>query len=131
MNDSKVNAILKSPMRAEQVGALSATQTFIWRSIQKLKTDPSQLLFDAIVSVASMLIFTYLFGGAIGGSPKEYVQFLLPGILLMTVLPMTAYTGAGLCNDIATGVFDRFRTLGFWQPAAVVGALLGDILRYF
>ncbi|HEX3045165.1 MAG TPA: ABC transporter permease, partial [Bacillota bacterium] len=47
------------------------------------------------------------------------------------VLPMTAYTGAGLCNDIATGVFDRFRTLGFWQPAAVVGALLGDILRYF
>lgn len=109
---------------------MSASMTFVWRSIQKIKSNPSQLIFDAVVAVVSMLLFTYLFGGAIEGSPREYLQFLLPGMLFMTVLPMTAYAGSTLCNDIAKGIYDRFRTLGFWQPAAVLGTLFSDIIRY-
>ena len=110
--------------------AVSSTMTFLWRSMLKVKSAPGQMIFDSIVAMISMLIFTFLFGGAIGGSPREYVQFLLPGMLYMTVLPMTVYAGAALCKDISTGVYDRFRTIGFWQPSPVLGTLIGDIVKY-
>jgi len=110
--------------------ALNSTATFLWRSMLKIKTAPGQMVFDTIVAVVSMLIFTFLFGGAISGSPIVYLQFLLPGMLFMTVLPMTVYAGSALCKDISTGVYDRFRTIGFWQPSPVLGTLIGDILKY-
>lgn len=110
--------------------AFSSTHTFLWRSMLKIKSAPGQMIFDSIVSIVSMLLFTFLFGGAIDGSPKEYVQFLLPGMLYMTVLPMTAYAGTALSKDMTSGVYDRFRTLGFWQPAPIVGTLIGDIAKY-
>ena len=109
---------------------LSSTATFLWRSMLKLKSAPEQMIFDSVVAIASMLSFTFMFGGAINGSPKEYVQFLLPGMLYMTVLPMTVYAGAALSKDISTGVYDRFRTIGFWQPSPVLGVLMGDIVKY-
>jgi ABC-2 type transport system permease protein len=76
------------------------------------------------------LMFTMLFGGALAGSPREYIQFLLPGILVQTIIFITVYTGVGLNTDISKGLFDRFRSLPIWQPAPIVGALLGDVLRY-
>lgn len=118
------NTITKKPT------ALSSTITFLWRSMLKIRTAPGQMIFDSIVAIVSMLLFTFLFGGAIDGSPTEYVQFLLPGMLFMTVLPMTVYSGAALSKDITGGVYDRFRTIGFWQPAPVLGMLIGDIVKY-
>jgi len=109
---------------------VSSTATFLWRSMLKIKSSPGQMVFDSAVAIVSMLLFTFMFGGAIGGSPREYVQFLLPGMLLMTVLPMTVYAGAALSKDISTGVYDRFRALGFWQPSPVLGALICDVLKY-
>lgn len=117
-------------IKLHKTNLISASMIFVWRSVQKIKSNPSQLIFDAIVAVVSMLLFTYLFGGAIEGSPQEYLQFLLPGMFFMTVLPMTAYAGSTLCNDISKGIYDRFRTLGFWQPAAVLGILFSDVIRY-
>jgi ABC-2 type transport system permease protein len=76
------------------------------------------------------LLFTYLFGGALAGSTSEYVQYLLPGILVITVVMITMYTGLNLNADITKGMFDRIRSLPAWRPAALVGALLGDALRY-
>lgn len=118
------NVSIKKP------SAFSFTCAFLWRSMLKIKSAPGQMIFDSVVAIISMLLFTFLFGGAIEGSPKEYVQFLLPGMLYMTVLPMTVYAGVALNKDITSGVYDRLRTLGFWQPAPVVGALLGDIVKY-
>jgi ABC-2 type transport system permease protein len=76
------------------------------------------------------LMFTFLFGGALAGSPREYIQYLLPGILVQAIVFITVYTGVGLNTDISKGLFDRFRSLPIWQPAPIVGALLGDVLRY-
>lgn len=75
-------------------------------------------------------MFTYLFGGALAGSPGDYLQFVLPGILVMTVMLITIYTGVGINNDIKKGVFDRFRSLPIWSPAMIMGALLADSVRY-
>jgi ABC-2 type transport system permease protein len=96
----------------------------------KIKHVPEQLFDVTAFPIMFTLIFTYLFGGALAGSTGEYLQFLLPGILVQTVVFITIYTGLGLNTDIAKGVFDRFRSLPIWRPAALVGALLGDAARY-
>ncbi|MGE0868399.1 MAG: ABC transporter permease, partial [Kofleriaceae bacterium] len=76
------------------------------------------------------LLFTYIFGGALKESPENYIQFLLPGILVQTIVFITVYTGVGLNSDIQKGLFDRFRSLPMWQSAPILGALVGDLFRY-
>ncbi|HEX2165977.1 MAG TPA: ABC transporter permease [Longimicrobiales bacterium] len=113
-----------------QPSALSASITLGWRALLKIKHVPFQLFDVTIFPLMMTLMFTYLFGGALAGSPREYIQFLLPGILVQAVVFITVYTGVGLNSDISKGLFDRFRSLPIWQPAPIVGALLGDVLRY-
>ena len=96
----------------------------------KIKHVPEQLFDVTAFPIMFTLIFTYLFGGALAGSTNEYLHYLLPGILVQTVVFITIYTGLGLNTDITKGVFDRFRSLPIWRPAALVGALLGDLARY-
>ncbi|GAB7020883.1 ABC transporter permease [Halostagnicola bangensis] len=110
--------------------ALSASITFGWRALLKIKHVPEQLLDVTAIPIMFLLMFTYLFGGALAGSTSVYLQELLPGILAMSVIFITIYTGITLNDDIDEGVFDRFRTLPVWQPSVIVGALLGDAVRY-
>jgi ABC-2 type transport system permease protein len=116
--------------RPSRPGALSASLTLGWRSLLKIKYVPEQLFDVTAFPIIFLLMFTYLFGGAISGSTGEYLDFVLPGILVMTVSMITMYTGIDLNKDIDKGIFDRFRTLPFWRPAALIGALLVDALRY-
>jgi ABC-2 type transport system permease protein len=116
--------------RPSPVSALSASLTFGWRALLKIKHVPEQLFDVTMFPVMFLLLFTYLFGGALAGSTADYLQFVLPGILVMTVTMITMYTGMALKTDITKGVFDRFRSLPIWQPAVMVGALLGDTVRY-
>jgi ABC-2 type transport system permease protein len=110
--------------------AASTSLTFAWRSVLKVKHVPEQLGDVLAIPIIFTLMFTYLFGGALAGSTSAYLRFLLPGTLVMTVLLLTMYTGIGLNTDIATGVFDRYRSLPIWRPAPIIGALIGDIGRY-
>src|SRR5690554_6370763 len=120
-------AVADRPSRAS---ALSTTLTFAHRALLKIKHVPEQLFDVTISPVIFTLMFTYLFGGAIAGDTRTYLQFLLPGIVVQTVLIVTVYTGFTLNTDITKGVFDRFRSLPVWRPAPIVGALLGDTVRY-
>jgi ABC-2 type transport system permease protein len=116
--------------RPDPPGALSASAAFGWRALLKIKHVPEQL-FDVIaIPVVFTLMFTYLFGGALAGSSGRYLQFILPGTLVMAVLLVTMYAGVGLNADVSRGVSDRFRSLPIWRPAPIVGALLGDVARY-
>jgi ABC-2 type transport system permease protein len=76
------------------------------------------------------LMFTYLFGGALAGSPGQYLPFLLPGTLVMAVLLVSMYAGISLNTDVAKGITGRFRSLPIWRPAPIAGAVLGDLARY-
>lgn len=110
---------------------LTSIRIFMWRTWQHTKHNGFGLVMDAVLSpVLLLLIFSYLFGGAMAGSTGAYIQFLLPGILILTVVPMTVYSGTTICSDITKGVYNRFRTLPFWQPASVIGSILTDGLRY-
>lgn len=126
----RLRAALDTRARPPAPSPLSASVTFGWRAIRKIRHVPEQLFDVTAFPVMITLVFTYLLGGALAGSPRQYVQYLLPGILLQTVVMITMYTGIALHKDITKGVFDRFRTLPIWRPAAIVGALLGDALRY-
>ncbi|MGW5734703.1 MULTISPECIES: ABC transporter permease [Streptomyces] len=116
--------------RPPRPNALSASLTFGWRAMLKIKHVPEQLFDVTAFPIMMVLMYTYLFGGALAGSPGEYIQYLLPGILVMSVVMITMYTGVSVNTDIEKGVFDRFRTLPIWRPSVMVGYLLGDALRY-
>jgi ABC-2 type transport system permease protein len=117
--------------RPPRASALSSTLTFGWRGMLKVKHVPEQLLDVTITPVMFVLMFTYLFGGAVAGSTGEYLDYILPGILVMSVLFTTVYSGIALNTDLTKGVVDRIRSLPVWRPAPLVGALLGDTVRYF
>ncbi|QDY77935.1 ABC transporter permease [Streptomyces qinzhouensis] len=123
-------ALLVGQERPQRPSAISASVTFGWRAMLKIKHVPEQLFDVTAFPIMMVLMYTYLFGGALAGSTQEYIQFLLPGILTMSIVMITMYTGVAVNTDISKGVFDRFRTLPIWRPAPMVGYLLGDLIRY-
>ena len=121
---------LASTPRPPRASALTATLAFGWRGMLKVKHVPEQLLDVTITPVMFVVMFTYLFGGAVAGSTRDYLQYILPGVLVMSVLFTTVYSGIALNTDLTKGVVDRFRSLPVWRPAPLVGALVGDSVRY-
>ena len=130
VGDATLRNALASTPRPPRAGAVRAALTFGWRGMLKVKHVPEQLLDVTITPVMFVLLFTYLFGGAIAGSTTRYLHYILPGILVMSVLFTTVYSGVTLNTDLTRGVVDRFRSLPIWRPAPLVGALLGDSVRY-
>ncbi len=128
--DPALRAALAARPTPSRPSAVADTLTFGWRALLKIKHTPEQL-FDVVVTpIMFTVLFTYMFGGAIAGSTEAYLQFLLPGILVQTVTFTTIYTGFTLNTDLSKGVFDRFRSMPLWPPAPLVGAMVGDTIRY-
>jgi ABC-2 type transport system permease protein len=125
-----VQKAISTTARPTRASALSSALTFGWRGMLKVKHVPEQLLDVTITPVMFVVMFTYIFGGAIAGSTGAYLDYILPGILVMSVLFTTVYSGVALNTDLTKGVVDRFRTLPIWRPSPLVGALLGDSVRY-
>lgn len=125
-----IGRALASGERPSRPGPVAAAFTFGWRGMLKIKHVPEQLIDVTLTPVMFVLMFTYMFGGAIAGSTDAYLQFLLPGIMVMSVLFTTVYSGVALNTDMTKGVVDRFRSLPIPRPAPLVGAVLGDSLRY-
>jgi ABC-2 type transport system permease protein len=121
---------LSAGPRPPRPSGLAAALTFGWRGMLKIKHVPEQLIDVTLTPVLFTVMFTYMFGGAIAGSTSEYLHFILPGVLVMSVLFTTVYSGVALNTDITRGVVDRFRSLPIWRPAPLVGAVLGDSVRY-
>ncbi|WP_415947414.1 ABC transporter permease [Streptomyces sp. KLOTTS4A1] len=122
--------LLIATERPPRPGPWSTSLAFGWRAVLKIKHVPEQLFDVTAFPIMMVVMYTYLFGGALAGSPSAYIQQLLPGIMVMSVVMITMYTGVAVNTDIEKGVFDRFRTLPIWRPAPMVGYLLGDALRY-
>jgi oleandomycin transport system permease protein len=100
------------------------------RSLIKTARTPEALIDVTLQPALFLVIFVYIFGGAISGSTHAYLQFLLPGILAQTIATGAIAIGVNLNTDIAKGVFDRFRSLPIPRSAPLLGAVLGDVVRY-
>jgi ABC-2 type transport system permease protein len=129
-DEAAIRKALATTERPPPASAASAALSFGWRGMLKVKHVPEQLLDVTITPVLFVLMFTYLFGGAVAGSTSEYLDYILPGLLVMSVLFNTVYSGVAVNTDLTKGVVDRFRTLPIWRPAPLLGALLGDSVRY-
>ncbi|HEX8803754.1 MAG TPA: ABC transporter permease [Acidimicrobiales bacterium] len=128
--EATLRSALSTRARPPEPSPLAASLAFGWRAMLKIKHVPMQLFDVTAFPIMFVLLFTYLFGGALAGSPSRYLQALLPGILVMTVTMITMYTGMAINTDIHKGIFDRFRSLPIWRPAVLVGMLLADAVRY-
>jgi oleandomycin transport system permease protein len=100
------------------------------RSVTKIKRNPEQLIDVTLQPIIFTVLFVYLFGGAIAGNQHDYLQFVLPALMVQTVLFASLSIGVNLNTDIQKGVFDRFRSLPIPRSAPLVGAVLGDIVRF-
>ena len=110
--------------------ALSNALVFGWRAVLKFKHVPEQMFDLVMTPIMFTLLFTFVFGGALAGSPGTYLQVFLPGILVQTVVFNAVYSGMGLSTDLGKGLFDRFRSLPIWPLAPFAGLMVGDVLRH-
>ena len=104
--------------------------TIARRDLIRTARLPEQLAFSVIMGIFFLLLFYYVFGGVIAaGAGVDYIQFLLPGVLVITVVNGAQQTGTGLALDLSTGVVDRFRSLPMSQLAVIAGRTVADTLR--
>jgi ABC-2 type transport system permease protein len=128
--DASLLAVLSAGDRPNRPSAVSAALTFGWRGLLKIKHVPEQLFDVTLTPILFTLMFTFIWGGAVEGSTGEYLQYLLPGILMVTVVFTTVYSGVTMNTDLTKGVVDRFRSLPIPRSAPLVGPLLADSARY-
>lgn len=100
------------------------------RWLLRLRRTPEALMDVIAQPVLFLLMFTFLFGGAIAGSPAHYAQFLVPGILVQTVVVATVSLGVGVSSDLRGGFFDRLRSLPISRAAPLLAAAAADTVRY-
>jgi oleandomycin transport system permease protein len=101
-----------------------------WRTLLRIRRTPEQLLDVTLQPPIFIVLFVYVFGGAIAGTTHDYLQYVLPSLMVQTAVFGTIAIGANLNDDIKNGVFDRFRSLPISRSAPLVGAVFGDVIRY-
>ena len=124
-----VTQALPTPRRVSPVDGMRHVRTLAWRSLVSIKHNPFELLDLSIQPIMFVLLFTYVFGGAISGSPQEYLQFMLPGIIVQNTIFATLTTGVGLSTDLTKGVYDRLRSLPIARWAPLAGRIAADTLK--
>ena len=115
--------------RVTPVEGIRQTLTLAWRTLIQIRHNPWELGDFSIQPIIFVLLFTYVFGGAIADSPTEYLQYALPGIIVMNMFFVTMYVGQGLNTDITKGVFDRLRSLPIARWAPLSGRILADMVK--
>ncbi|HEY2505055.1 MAG TPA: ABC transporter permease [Streptosporangiaceae bacterium] len=110
--------------------ALANALTLAWRNVTQLKHSPEKLMDVMLMPIIFLVLFLYVFGGVVAGNTHAYLEILLPGLVGQMALFGSMGIGTALCEDIHKGVFDRFRSLPVARSAPLVGAVVGDTVRF-
>lgn len=108
---------------------ISDTLVMAWRNLLRYIRLPQLLVVSTIQPVMFVLLFAYVLGGAIDVGDVDYIDFLLPGILVQTTMFGSTQTGVGLADDLSKGMIDRFRSLPMARSAVLGGRILADTVR--
>lgn len=109
--------------------ALADTGALTGRSLRHILRSPDTIITTVVTPVALMLLFVYVLGGAIDtGSDESYVDYMLPGILLITVASGVAYTAYRLFLDLQSGIFERFQSLPIARPSVLWAHVLTSLV---
>jgi len=111
--------------------AVAHTAVITRRNVLRLARIPQLVLFSTVQPVMFLVLFNYVFGGAIaiGGGSGDYINWLIPGILVQSAVFGATATALGLTEDLGTGVIDRFRSLPMARSAVLTGRTLADLVR--
>jgi len=115
--------------RVGLITGLRQTFSLSWRTLVQIKHNPFELMDFSVQPVMFLLLFTYVFGGAIGGSPEAYLMFALPGIIVQNSLFTTLNTATGLSTDLEKGFFDRLRSLPIARFAPLADRIVADLAK--
>ncbi|HEX6197707.1 MAG TPA: ABC transporter permease [Jiangellaceae bacterium] len=115
--------------RVSPAEGIRQSLTLAWRTIVQVRHNPWELGDFSIQPIMFVLLFTYVFGGAISGSTGDYLIGALPGIIVMNMLFITMYVGTGLNTDLTKGVFDRLRSLPIARWAPMAGRIVADQVK--
>jgi ABC-2 type transport system permease protein len=107
---------------------LHDTTTLLGRSVRHILRSPDTIITTAITPIVMLLMFVYVFGGAIDTGGVTYVNYLLPGILLITVASGVAYTALRLYTDISSGIFERFQSMPIARSAVLWGHVITSVI---
>jgi len=99
------------------------------RTVTKMFRNPEQFLDVTLQPIIMTVLFVFIFGGAVKGGTSNYLPFVIPGIIVQTVMFTSLTIGVNLNTDIQKGVFDRFRSLPIARSAPLFGAVLGKTLE--
>ncbi|MGH4015387.1 MAG: ABC transporter permease [Pseudonocardiaceae bacterium] len=116
--------------RVSPLEGLRQTMTLAWRTLVQIRHNPWELGDFSFQPIIFVLLFTYVFGGAISGSTGEYLTFALPGLIVMNMIFVTMYVGMGLNTDLTKGVFDRLRSLPLARWAPLTGRMTADLVKH-
>jgi oleandomycin transport system permease protein len=123
----------RTPQAAPRIGPSQTLRnglTLAWRNIIQLKHSPEKLMDVTLMPIVFLLLFLYVFGGVVAGSTHAYLQQLLPGLVAQMGMFASMGLGTSLAEDIRKGVFDRFRSLPIARSAPLIGAVIGDTVRF-
>lgn len=109
--------------------ALSDVAVLTKRNLIRYKRIPQLLFFSTVQPIMFLLLFTFVFGGAIDVGGGSYINYLLPGILMQSALFGSLQTGVGLADDMNKGIIDRFRSLPMAHLAVLAGRTISDLVR--
>lgn len=115
--------------RVTPLDGLKQTMTLAWRTIVQVRHNPWELGDFTFQPILFVLMFTYVFGGAIAGDTDRYLSYMLPGMVAMNVVFVTMYVGTGLNTDITKGVFDRLQSLPIARWAPLAGRIIADQVK--
>jgi ABC-2 type transport system permease protein len=107
---------------------LHDTTTVLGRSLRHVVRSPDTIITTAVTPIVTLLMFVYVFGGAIETGGTKYVDYLLPGILLITVASGVAYTALRLYADTSSGVFERFQSMPIARSAVLWGHVITSVI---
>jgi len=124
-----MTAAVALPSRVRPVEGLRQSASLSWRTLVQIKHNPTELIDFSIQPIMFLLLFTYVFGGAIAGSPGDYLTFALPGIIVQNAVFGSLNTGVGLNTDMTKGVTDRLRSLPIARWAPLAGRIGADVVK--
>ena len=107
---------------------LSGTAALTGRSLRHITRSPDTIITTTIMPIAFMLLFVYVFGGAISSGSGSYVNYLLPGILLITIASSISYTAFRLFMDMKSGIFERFQSMPIARSSVLWAHVLTSLV---
>jgi oleandomycin transport system permease protein len=124
-----IGTVAPLPARVGPVPALQQTCSLAWRTLVQIKHNPFELMDFSIQPIMFLLLFVYVFGGALGGTTHDYLQYVLAGIIVQNALFTTMNTAVGLSTDLEKGFSSRLRALPIARFAPLAGRIVADLAK--